>query len=74
LCRDIEYFFHQHNNEELTINNFLKFFKDFRMEDLKTFKRVISTIIDILIEHRYLKLQIPHNNLLKRVYKREYRV
>jgi hypothetical protein len=30
LCNDIEYFFHINNNQQLTINDFMKFFEGFR--------------------------------------------
>ncbi|MGA9169349.1 MAG: hypothetical protein WCF03_13080 [Nitrososphaeraceae archaeon] len=78
LCRDIEYFFHCHNNEELTINDFLRFFKEFRIAtqivDLKLFSDTVSDILDILVENGYIKLQTHHDDPLKRVYKRQYNI
>ena len=78
LSRDVEYFFHSHNNKGFTIKDFLKFYKELRLSaqivDLKAFVDSVSSILDILIEYGYVQLQTPHNDPLKRVYIRKYQL
>jgi hypothetical protein len=76
LCNDIEYFFHINSNEQLTINDFIKFFEGFRsgirIGDREKFIETVSSILDILVKYEYIKeLDIPYNHdPLKRVFVR----
>jgi hypothetical protein len=77
LCNDIEYFFHINNNHQLTINDFMKFFEEFRpgirIGDREIFIETVSSILDILVKYEYIKeIDIPYDHdPLKRVFVRK---
>jgi hypothetical protein len=76
LCNDIEYFFHIKNNQQLTINDFMKFFEGFRsgirIDDREIFIETVSSIFDILVKYEYIKeLDVPYDrDPLRRVFVR----
>ncbi|MFL6397526.1 MAG: hypothetical protein ACJ706_10280, partial [Nitrososphaeraceae archaeon] len=70
-------FFHINNNQELTINDFMKFFEGFRsgirIGDQEKFIETVSSILDILVKYEYIEeLDIQYDrDPLKRVFIRK---
>ena len=78
LCNDIEYFFHINNDRQLTINDFMKFFEEFRpgirIGDQEEFIETVSSILDILVKYEYIEqldVQYYHNPLSRAFVRKE---
>ena len=58
ICEDIEMFFHHNSNQRLTVNHYIRHYKNrySQMEiiDLKAFTLEVKTIFDILAENGYI--------------------
>ena len=58
ICEDIEMFFHHNSNQRLTVDHYIRYYKNrySQMEiiDLKAFTLEIKTIFDILAENGYI--------------------
>ena len=74
LAKDVEYFFHYNRNKAVTIQDFIKFYKEFqgtKIVDEKSFVGIPSRIIEILLISSYIKLKSDYIHSLKKRYMRE---
>lgn len=74
LAKDVEYFFHYNRNKAVTIQDFIKFYKEFqgtKIVDEKSFVGILSKIIEILLISSYIKLKSDCIDSLKKKYMRE---
>lgn len=75
LTQHLEYFFHYNKNKAVTIWNFIEFYEMFRpgtkIVDKKLFIGTVAAIIEILINHSYIKLKSDYIDPLRKEYMRE---